>query len=952
MFLAGSFEDGDINGDGVVDFADFRLFKDHPERVVGFDEGAGSAAANPEPASLLLVGIAALLCCGLGRRASRRRSESCLAAFVLIAAVLTCCEPVHAAEQDLLNDSLSFSGKTLNLRPYATMPAGFNNIIGMAYKPSDTRMFVPTEQGSIFVVNEDASGNVTPALWFNASAALQTATGRSMNFSGGQQGLQSVAFHPDFEKVGAPGYGKLYTTMLENRPGNPNDSAFFYLGNSGYGGGGADGVLVEWTYDHNSGQVDPNSYRELFRTNMPNYDHPIKQARFNPYAEPGDDDYGLLYLTHGDSNNQDSLNDDPQDRGDVLGKMLRINPLSPAPGVRYTVPTTNPYYSNSSPSPSGTAVLGEVYAYGFRNPHTFSFNTDDEGNIHILLGDIGRDNIEEVNLVVPGGNYGWTKREGTFVHRQGSNYPINPGPDDAGYYTGVTDLLDSEAAGGFGPDGNRYIYPVAQYDHNGPGVDEGDGYVSAAVASGFVIRNGSDPELHNQFIFNNFGGDTANYGGPVYHVDFDEVLNAVTQLDPGDDNRDHPDELTQAVLYRFHLAFDHDNNPNTAPQMFDDLNDVVGASRNDARYGEGISGEMYLSSKQGGIYLVTNTVPDNRLTLTVDRGTGEMTITNSTGSNIEVDRVSVYSPTGSLEPARFDGLQAGWTVSAANNERSLTQSSDAGSFELTDVNSAFLGAPHEPQLLVFGEPAGEDVQFVFTTPGPGGRDFVGDVVYVGESQIFNTIVMSVNLATGEAVLLNRTPFAQEVEGYTITSPTGSLNSGEWDSFEAQGVDDGDWLASPPRDDNTRLTEFQEDGTTTFDDQSPYSLGNVFQDGVNQDLTFEFLLAGEGTLREGRVVYFLPGDYNGDLVVDAADFTLWRDTLGQEGYRMAADGDGDLVVGTSDYNVWKSHFGLSLAGAGAGSVGGTAVPEPASWALAAVAAIACVACTRRVPLLTC
>jgi hypothetical protein len=972
MFLSGAFEDGDIDGSGSVDHVDFRLFKDHPQRVVGFDPAGAASLAIPEPASVLLlmaallmslasravhrpgrgrgrpgslsraslaaqvslVGVMALVCCGLGKRNARRRRGGFGLVLALIAGFCSSAEPVHAAAQDLLNDNITFSGKTLNLRPYVTMPGGFANVIAMTHKPSDTRMFVVTEEGGIFVVNEDATGSTTPALWFNAASALQTATGRSMNYTGSQQGLQSVAFHPDFEAVGASGYGKLYTTMLENRPGNPNSPDFFYLGNSTYGGGGADGVLAEWTYNHGTGQVDPNSYRELFRTNMPNYDHPIKLAQFNPYAEPGDEDYGLLYLTHGDSNNQDSLNDDPQDRGDVLGKMLRINPLQSG-GDRYTVPTVNPYFTDSSPSPSGTGILGEVYAYGMRNPHNFSFNSDDQGNVHILVGDIGRSNMEEINLIVPGGNYGWTKREGTFVHLQGNNYPADPGPDDAGYITGVTALPGEEVSVGVGPDGNRYIFPVAQYDHNGTNVNISDDYTATSVASGFVIRNGSDPALDNQFVFHNF----AFNHGDVYHTDLDEMLNAVTQLDPNDTTRDEPGELQPAQLFRFHLALDHDNNPDTPPQTNDNLNTLLGTFRNDGRYGEGLSGEMYISTKSSAIYLVANTVPDNQLTLSVDRGTGEMTITNSTGSDVDVDRVSVYSPAGSLLPGRFQSLQSGWTVSPANSTRSLTQANDAGSFELTDANSAFVGSPYNPQLVAFDEPPGEDVQFLFTTAGPAGRDFVGDVVYVGESTIFNTIVMSVNVATGEAVLLNRTPFPQEVELYTITSPSESLNTGEWNSFEAQGVDDGDWLASPPEPD--RITELQEDGTTTFDDQSSYSLGNIYLGSVNQDLEFEFLLAGESTLRAGQVVYFLPGDYNGDFVVDAADYTVWRDSMGQEGYRLAADGNGDLAVGQEDYVVWSTFFGQVWSGAGAASISSTSVPEPTSWTLIAIAAAAAI-----------
>lgn len=507
----------------------------------------------------------------------------------------------HGAAEDLLNDPLNYSGATLDFRPYVTMPNGFNNIISMTTRPGDTRLYVTTQEGTIFTIDDDGNGNTSAQPWFDAYSALYSATGRLMNGSDGQRGLQSVAFHPDFENPASPGYGKFYTTMLENSPGGRPNPAYFYLGNSIDGLGGANGVLAEWTYDHNTGQVDDSSYRELFRVSMPNYDHPIKQARFNPYAQPGDEDYGLLYMTHGDSNNQDSLNDDPQDLGNVLGKMIRINPLQSG-GDRYTIPASNPFAGSSDPD-----VLQEIYAYGFRNPHTFSFNPDDLGNVHILVGDIGRSNIEEVNLVVPGGNYGWTKREGTFVHLQGSNYSL-PDPD-AGYFWGVEDLPPNEASVGVDSYGNRYIYPVAQWDHNDDDVSIGQDFTATAIASGFVIRNSVDPALRNQFIHLNF---SFNHGD-VYHNDFDDLLNAVTQLDPNDPTRDEPSELSQAENSRMLLTLDHDSNPDTPPLFYDDINDLIGGggfARNDARFGQGASGEMYISSKWNGtIYLITNTVP-------------------------------------------------------------------------------------------------------------------------------------------------------------------------------------------------------------------------------------------------------------------------------------------------------------------------------------------------------
>jgi hypothetical protein len=75
---------------------------------------------------------------------------------------------------------------------------------------------------------------------------------------------------------------------------------------------------------------------------------------------------------------------------------------------------------------------------------------------------------------------------------------------------------------------------------------------------------------------------------------------------------------------------------------------------------------------------------------------------------------------------------------------------------------------------------------------------------------------------------------------------------------------------------------------------------------------------------------LPGDYNGDGAVDAADYTVWRDTFGQMGSGLAADGDNSGTVDELDYDVWKNGFGVGGAGALEGFV---RVPEPAAiWLL--------------------
>jgi hypothetical protein len=83
-------------------------------------------------------------------------------------------------------------------------------------------------------------------------------------------------------------------------------------------------------------------------------------------------------------------------------------------------------------------------------------------------------------------------------------------------------------------------------------------------------------------------------------------------------------------------------------------------------------------------------------------------------------------------------------------------------------------------------------------------------------------------------------------------------------------------------------------------------------------------SGDVTL---ELTYALTGDYNGNGVVDAADYTVWRNSLGQMGSGLAADGDGDNQIDADDYDVWKSQFGQVAPGAGAGSLAGEAVPEP-------------------------
>jgi T5SS/PEP-CTERM-associated repeat protein len=87
---------------------------------------------------------------------------------------------------------------------------------------------------------------------------------------------------------------------------------------------------------------------------------------------------------------------------------------------------------------------------------------------------------------------------------------------------------------------------------------------------------------------------------------------------------------------------------------------------------------------------------------------------------------------------------------------------------------------------------------------------------------------------------------------------------------------------------------------------------------------------------------VPGDYNGDGIVNAADYVVWRNTFGQTGPGLAADGNNSGTIDADDYTVWRSHFGQT-AGAGSvlgatGSASASAVPEPNAVLLALVGAL--------------
>lgn len=450
-------------------------------------------------------------------------------------------------------------GAVVEVVKFATLPSNANG--------ETARINAITRSGNRLFALEAMNGRVweitggSTVLWFDAAQTLTNllGNGNGIDFSNTfHGGLRSVAFHPEFATN-----RKFYTSQMMVRTGsdtllsdaeNPIDAV---------------SVVSEWTVD-GSGQVRSDLYREILRIGLPNYDHPVKQIAFNPNANAGDEDYGLLYIGHGDGSIGSSFGSG-QDN-DALGKVLRINPLFN--GASYTVPSSNPFVGNAS-------MLDEAYSIGHRNPHSLAFTKDGT----LIVADAGRDNAEEVNLIQAGGDYGWSAREGTFVHLPGG-----------GFLTGVEALPANDAQFG-------YIYPAAQYGHEGI---SGTVFTQHSIIGGFAVENGS--ALDGQYLYGEFTRQ-----GEIYHSAISELKSAVTQGDPG--------ALTQAPTRRAQMRFDHDNNPATPAQVKLSMLDVIddsplydGSGRSDLRFGQGPNGEVYVSSKRNNtVYLITSSVktPDD-----------------------------------------------------------------------------------------------------------------------------------------------------------------------------------------------------------------------------------------------------------------------------------------------------------------------------------------------------
>ena len=188
----------------------------------------------------------------------------------------------------------------------------------------------------------------------------------------------------------------------------------------------------------------------------------------------------------------------------------------------------------------------------------------------------------------------------------------------------------------------------------------------------------------------------------------------------------------------------------------------------------------------------------------------------------------------------------------------------------------------------------------------------------------------------------------------IASAAGALKTSTWSSLDDQNYNavDGSDVGSTPGDTpgegwdeaggsnaNQLIELFLGAAGSTLAPNATLNLGSAYNTsifgGANGDLVFKFGVLN-GSLVTAPVTYVstgVAGDYNHNGVVDAADYVVWRKTLGQTGVGLAADGDNNGTVNSADYAIWRGNFGLSGSGAGVGN--SATVPEPATISIVAL-----------------
>jgi glucose/arabinose dehydrogenase len=289
----------------------------------------------------------------------------------------------------------------------------FSQPVGVYNANDGTNRFFVVEQASVIRVFQNSANTAAAPIFLDISDRVL--------FSG-EQGLLGLAFHPNYTQNGyfyvdyvAANPTRTVISRYNAAPSNPN-------------------------------QADKNSEFILLEIAQPFPNHKGGQIAFGPD--------GYLYVGMGDGGSEGDPLGNGQNRSSLLGKILRIDVNTSSEGKNYSVPPDNPFVGNTA------GYKEEIFAYGFRNPWRFSF---DSATGKLWVGDVGQNRLEEIDAVEKGKNYGWSIMEGTQP-----------------YAGGVQSGLE---------------LPIYEYDHS----------LGNAIVGGYVYHGSALTGLQGTYVYGDYG---------------------------------------------------------------------------------------------------------------------------------------------------------------------------------------------------------------------------------------------------------------------------------------------------------------------------------------------------------------------------------------------------------------------------------------------------------------
>jgi len=277
------------------------------------------------------------------------------------------------------------------------------------------RLFIVTQQGVIHVIPNHQEVKETQTF---LDIEDQVVYDDRKN----EEGLLGLTFHPNYEENG---YFYVYYTT-KDAPQTSVVSRFSVSKN-------------------NPNRADPDSEFELMRVSQPFWNHNGGTVEFGPD--------GYLYIVLGDGGKANDTLMNGQNVQTLLGSILRVDVDGTSKNRRYRIPADNPFAN------AGGLARPEIWAYGLRNVWRLAF--DRETGL-LWAGDVGQDIWEEINIIQPGGNYGWNLREG--------KHKFGPAGSEA-----RSDLID----------------PIWEYHHD----------IGKSITGGEVYRGKQVPSLTGYYLY-------------------------------------------------------------------------------------------------------------------------------------------------------------------------------------------------------------------------------------------------------------------------------------------------------------------------------------------------------------------------------------------------------------------------------------------------------------------